>query len=216
MVASSAAVFWLGNRFGPDPGRSGEAGTPPAVPASREDVRREAGPVAAVTERLAREAASRALGGSRGVVARVDARGGFVGFRDREAGGAYIAWHVTDDGAGGSRVRTLGDAAPAGKDAPLPEDLPDLGHPLMAVPIGQGRDGVLAVFRVEGAPGEAAGRVDGAFRAAGWAGGAGGAQAAGGGADGPLLYTRDRRRCLAGVTPAADGPGCDVMILCDR
>lgn len=210
MAVSAAAVFYLGNRFGPDPGRVASGAPTSVVPAGTANAVHEADPVGAVVERLARDASEKALGGTRGVIARIDGQGGFVGFRDRSAGGAYVAWHVSDDGAGGSWVRTLGNAAPAERNAALPEGLPDLGAPLMAVPIGQGRSGVMAVFRVTGSPEEAFARLDDVFGKAGWT------RAADGGASAPLLYTRDRRRCLAGVTPAPDGPGCDVMILCDK
>lgn len=207
--AAAIAAVCLAERFGPDPSRSdpgtGSAPDDGAIADER--------PVEAAVAEIAAQAAARAVGGARGVVTRLDARGGFVGFRDREAGGGYRAYHVFPDGAGGSRIRTLGDA-PAAGSAPLPSGLPDLGKPLFSMPIGKGRPGIMAVFRVEEGPAAALARVDRVFREGGWR--ADGAPPSFEPAEGapPLLYTRGRQRCLASV--AASGEGCDVMILCDQ
>lgn len=210
VAAAAGAAVCLAERFGPDPSR---AGPDPIRPGRDEGAVRDGRPVETVVDDLARESASRAVGGAGGVVTRVDARGGFVGFRDRDAGGRYRAYHVAPDGAGGSRIRTLGDA-PAAGSAPLPSGLPDLGKPLFSMPIGKGRPGVMAVFRVEEGPAAALARVDRGFREGGWR--ADGARPSAGRPEEapPLLYTRGRQRCLASV--AASGEGSDVMILCDQ
>ncbi len=224
IAAAAAVAFWLGNRYGPRLGGK-EAGSPfhgTAGALSEAGAFHDDAPVDQVLARLSEEAQRKGLGGAAAVLVRKGPGGGFLGYRDKEADGDYVAFHITEDGAGGAWIRPFREKAEGGGAHPLPEDLPALGELLWVLDIDDGHPGKLAVFRMAAPRQGAQESIHREFCIRGWSAGrtweAQGVPESAVSSGAPvLLYTKGRRRCLVSLDGSDAGEsGCDVMVLCDR